>query len=171
MKTRNELYSKEAAELLRVVSTYKSVTAEQLLRLFPGKEGKVRTILTQLEKQGRIVSNAGVVTVPDNSDAPDREMIASVWVLLDFIERAEYHTAGEFPVKICFFADAEVFGIIYAAPGKEALISRAMTGADPPRRLVIVEDVAQIERIHIANTAGYCAVSPGGEVCYYKQEG
>jgi hypothetical protein len=173
MKTRAELYSKEASELLRTVSTYKSVTTEQLLRLFPGRENKTQLLLTQLEKQGRISINDGIAVMPGNEDAPDREMLAAFWVLLDFIDRAEYHTAGEFPVKICFFADAEMFELIYAAPGRETLISRALSTGDndPPRRLVIVEDVAQIERIHIPNTAGYFTVSPGGTVSYYKREG
>ena len=46
MKTRSDLYSREAAELLRVVSEYKTMLAEQLYRLFPGKEAVITNLLT-----------------------------------------------------------------------------------------------------------------------------
>jgi hypothetical protein len=171
MKTRNALYSREATELLRVITIYKSVTLEQVLRLYPGKREKTRTILKNLVRQGRAAQDAdGIVTAAETGDAPDTEMIAAFWVLLDFIDRAEYHTAGEFPVKICFFADAEIYEIIYVRYGQEALVSHALHGDDPPRRIVIVADTAQIESVNISNTSGYCTVAGDGEITYYKQE-
>jgi hypothetical protein len=107
MKTRNELYSREAAELLRVITTYKSVTFAQVLRLFPGKDEKIRAILTHLIRQGRVTHGAdGVLTAADG--APD----------------------------------AEMYEIVYVRYGQEALVSHALNGGDPPRRIVIVEDTA-----------------------------
>jgi hypothetical protein len=168
MKTRNELYSREAAELLRVITTYKSVTLAQVLRLYPGKDEKIRAILTHLARQGRVTHGAdGVLTAADG--APDAEMIAAFWVLLDFIDRAEYHTAGEFPVKISFFADADMYEIVYVRYGQEALVSHALHGGDPPRRIVLVEDTAAIENISIPNTSGYCTVDSDGAVTYYQK--
>ena len=57
MKTRNDLYSREAAELLRVVSEYRTLLTEQLYRLFPGKTPVIKTLLATLVKQVRIVYN------------------------------------------------------------------------------------------------------------------
>jgi hypothetical protein len=171
MKTRNELYSREAAELLRVISTYKTVTLAQILRLYPGRDEKTRAILTHLVRQGRVTHNdeTDVIAAADADCAPDAEMIAAFWVLLDFIERAEYHTAGEFPVKVSFFADAEMYEIICVRHGQEALVSHALRGDDPPRRIVLVADTAQIENLNIPNISGYCTVDLDGAVTYYQQ--
>ena len=38
MKTRNELYNGEGAELLRFITTYHTLLYEQVLRLFPKKQ-------------------------------------------------------------------------------------------------------------------------------------
>ena len=46
MKTRSELYSREASELLRVIAEYKTLLAEQIYRLFPGKERVIQNLLT-----------------------------------------------------------------------------------------------------------------------------
>lgn len=41
MKTRAEIYSKEAADILRNITTYHYMRHDQLLRLYPGKEKKL----------------------------------------------------------------------------------------------------------------------------------
>ncbi|MDR0917247.1 MAG: DUF5697 family protein [Oscillospiraceae bacterium] len=173
MKMRGAIYSKEAAELLRIITTYKALTSAQVYQLFPGKEEKIKTILSHLITQSRIFydKNKDILAASEEclKDA-DTAMTAAFWVLLDFIDRAEYHTAGDFPVKISFFADGEMFEIICVMPGQEALVSHALTvsGDDPPRRLIIVEDPKQAEEISIPNTAGFCVVARDGTVTYYK---
>ena len=54
IKTRAEIYGMEAADLLREISLYPGITEEQLYRFHPGKEEKVKTLLSNLQKQGRI---------------------------------------------------------------------------------------------------------------------
>ena len=173
MKTHKDLYSKEAAELLRVISDYRTLLAEQLCRLFPGREAVVKTILAYLVRQGRIFHNPDAGRYSANKDCdsqPDAGRIAAFWVLLDFIDRAEYHFASDFPVKISFFADGELYEIIHVPVGQEMLINHALSGMEEPsRRIVLIDRQEQIKDIQIDNTAGFCTVGAGG-VQYYKLE-
>lgn len=54
MKTRAEIYSKEAADMLRNITTYHYMRHDQLLRLYPGKEEKIDNLLSFFLRQGRI---------------------------------------------------------------------------------------------------------------------
>ena len=54
MKTREQIYGQEATSILRDITMYRALTEEQLLRLYPGKRGKVQNLLSYLTKQGRI---------------------------------------------------------------------------------------------------------------------
>ena len=50
-------------------------------------------------------------------------MVRAVWVLLDFLDRVEFHSPGDFPVKIVFFSGGEMYEVVHAAEGQEALVS------------------------------------------------
>ena len=50
---------------------------------------------------------------------------------MDFIGQVEYHAPGDFPVKLIFFANGELYEIVYAASGQEALINHATALAFP----------------------------------------
>ena len=55
MKTREQLYGKEAASLLRDISNYHCIRHEQIYRLYPDKDKAVMdNLLFYLTKQGRI---------------------------------------------------------------------------------------------------------------------
>ena len=58
MKTREQVYGREAAAILRDISMYRVLTAEQIMRLHPGKDTKeqrkIRNLLTYLVKQQRV---------------------------------------------------------------------------------------------------------------------
>jgi len=58
MKTREQIYSGEAASLLRDITTYHCVGGKQLARLYRGKDNKVENLLRHLVKQGRIFYDA-----------------------------------------------------------------------------------------------------------------
>ena len=98
--------------------------------------------------------------------------MAAVWVLADFIDRVEYHSVAEYPAKIIFFADGEIYEIIHAAQGKDTLLSYVLSsaGEHPSRYLVLVDDPGQIEQLQIPHASGYCTVSPEGDVHYYQKE-
>ena len=173
MKTRAQIYEREAAALLRDISMYHVMTEQQLLRLHPGKGDKVRNILAYLVRQGRIwLVDGFYCAAPDSAEDIDRGLLAAVWVLADFIDQVEFHSVGDYPVKLIFFANQEVYEVIHAAQGKEVLLSHVLsdTGEQPSRYLVLVDDPAQIAELQIPNVNGYCTVSPDGAVSYYRKE-
>ena len=102
----------------------------------------------------------------------DRGLFAAVWVLADFEDEVEYHSVGDFPAKIIFFAGGEIYEIVHAAQGKEVLMSHVLSdpGEQPSRYLVLVDDASQIAELQIPHASGYCTVSPEGQVQYYQKE-
>lgn len=173
MKTREQIYGQEAAGILRDVSMYRALTEMQLLKLYPHKESKIRNLLSYLQKQGRIVQRGEYYRIPpDAEEGIDHGLSKAVWVLTDFMEQVEYHSVSDYPAKIIFFADGEVYEIIYAEPGKEQLINQMLSTVKevPPKYIVLIEQPEQIAEIHTPNTSGYCTVSSGGEVQYYQIE-
>jgi len=154
---------------------YKTLTEEQICRLYPGREAVIKNLLAHLTRQGRIYRNPanGRVSASAECDAnADSGMIAAVWVLIDFIDRAEYHSAGDFPVKIGFFAAGELYEIIYVPYEQEMLMNHALADKNETaaRRIVLVDRAEQIGGINIPNTTGFCSVTLDGMVRYYKPE-
>ncbi len=178
MKTREQIYGKEATELLRTVTMYKCLLEDQLYRLYPGKEQIVKNLLTHLTKQGRIYHNPQARRYSANKDCDsviDRGMTAAIWILLDFIDRVEYHSISDFPVKICFFARGELYEIIHVPFEQEVLINHAAgekSGENDysAKRIILVDRPEQINDIKIANVTCFCDVSPDGSVRYFKLE-
>lgn len=174
MKTREQIYGQEAASILRDITMYRALTEEQLLRLYPGKRGKVQNLLSYLTKQGRIWRSGELYCAsPECGEDVDKGLLAAVWVLADFIDRVEFHSVGDFPAKVIFFADGEVYEIVHAAQGKETIVAHvlgAAAGGEPSRYLVLVDNPEQIAELDIPNVSGYCTVSPDGEVQYYQRE-
>ena len=173
MKTRTDLYGQEATSLLRDIAMYRVLTKEQLLRLYPGKRKVIEMLLSRLVWQCRIFEKDGLFfATPECAENIDRSLMASVWVLADFIDRVEYHCVGDYPVKLIFFADGSVYEVIHAAQGKETLLTHVMSGKsnETSRYLVLVENIEQIEELQLPNVSGYCTVSAAGEVTYYQKE-
>lgn len=173
MKTRGQIYSQEAASLLRDISTYKAMRGDQLLRLYPRREEKIKNLLSYLTKQGRIVQEGDTYFAsPGCADHVDKSLLAALWVLADFADRVKYHSVGDFPAKIIFFADDEIYEIVYAEQGRETLMAHLLgsAGEEPSNYLVLVDRPEQIAELDLPNVCGYCTVSPDGEVQYYQKE-
>ena len=173
MKTRGDLYSKEAAELLRVISDYKVLMTEQVLRLFPGREEKTKTIINTLRQQKRLwVSPNGKMVMATENAESSPATIKAFRVLSDFIDRVEYHCTGTYPVTLSFFLDAEFYEVIFVPVEQETLICHALSGKseDMGKRIVIVEDAEQIERLNIPGVSGYCTVTDKGTIQYYQRK-
>lgn len=174
MKTREEIYGNEATDLLRNVSMYRVLTEQQLLRLFGGKEDKIKNLLTHLLRQGRIFYNSDEATYyAEQRMTPDPGMTAALWVLMDFIDKVEYHAVSDFPAKLVFFASGEVYEVLYVPLGQEAMLSHLWSQQneeDPPRRIVVVDSEDQIGSINIPAVSGFCTVDRDGQVSYFKKE-
>lgn len=173
MKTRDQIYGQEATSILRDITMYQALREGQLMRLYPGKQDKVKNLLAYLLRQGRICQSGDLYCAGQKqAENVDQGMLAAVWVLVDMIDQVEYHSAGDYPAKIIFFADGAVYEVIHAAPGKEALISHILSEVkeEPSKYIVLVDKLEQIEEFQIPNASGYCTVSPEGEVQYYQKE-
>ena len=175
LKTREQLYGNEASDLLRNITMYKTLTEDQVYRLYPGKEAVIRNLLTHLARQGRVYRNTEDRRFSASAECDakiDAGLLAAVWVLIDFIDRAEYHFASDFPVKICFFADGELYEIVHVPYEQEMMLNHALAGHNETdaRRIVLVDRPEQIGAIDIPNTTGFCSLEPDGSVCYYKLE-
>ena len=173
MKTRAQIYSHEASGILRDISTYGVLTQKQILGLYPQKDEQIKNLLSYLCKQKRLFLLDGCYSLtPKLPKDRDRGWEAAVTVLADFMEQVEYHAAGEYPVKIIFLADGEVYEILYAEPGKEAILNLllARPEQEPPVRLVILEDAAQVDLLAIPNVRAYCLLDGDGNIQYLQEE-
>lgn len=105
MKTRAQIYGQEAAGLLRIISMYPGLHVSQLCGFYPEKADKIPVVLANLKKQGRICSDTeeGYFPGRETENEKDGGLLKAVWVLLDFLDKTEYHSVSEFPVKIIFF--------------------------------------------------------------------
>ena len=102
----------------------------------------------------------------------DRALVRAVWVLLDFIQRAEYHAPADFPVKLVFFADGELYEVACVEDGQEALVCHALRGnKGDSRRIILVDSPAQIAKIDCPGISGFCTVEENGQTHYFKKAG
>ena len=98
-------------------------------------------------------------------------MLRAIWVLLDFIDRVEFHSSGDFLAKILFFSNGELYEIVCVKSGQEALVTHAITrnGGCGGRRIVLIDDPEQIEVLDFPGISGFCTVDESGRVSYYKK--
>ncbi|WP_456066850.1 DUF5697 family protein [Gemmiger sp.] len=174
LKNRATIYQREAAEMLHNISLYPGLIEEQLCRFFPEKEATAKTLLTHMLKEGRVFCdrNGRCYANQEVKSGTDTDLSRCVWVLLDFIDQVEYHTVGEFPAAILCFANGELYEIVPIPQGKETMICQLLhqPQKDAGKRIVVVDDVAQIELLDIPQAAGFCTVAEDGTVSYYKKE-
>ena len=91
---------------------YPGLNMQQLLCFHPGKEEIIKTLLSHLQKQGRIFQTDTGGYFPSGWAAKsDSSLIRAAWVLLDFIGQVEYHAPGDFPVKLIFIRRIDCPGI------------------------------------------------------------
>ena len=129
--------------------------------------------LSHLQKQGRIFQTDTGGYFPSGWAAKsDNSLIRAAWVLLDFNGQVEYHAPGDFPVKLIFFANGELYEIVYAASGQEALINHALRDdRSGGRRIILGDNPEVIRRIDCPGISGFCTVDAAGQVHYFKKTG
>ena len=158
----------------RTEPLYPCLTEGQLCRFFPEKEVTAKTLLAHMLKEERIfcAENGRYYANQEARNNADKDLSRCVWVLLDFIDQVEYHTVGEFPAAILCFANGELYEIVPIPQGKETMICQLLRQPqkDAGKRIVVVDDAAQIELLDIPQVAGFCTVAEDGTVSYYKEE-
>ena len=160
--------------MLHNISLYPGLTEEQLCRFFPEKEVTAKTLLAHMLKEGRVFCdrNGCYYANQEAQNGADKDLSRCVWVLLTFIDQVEYQTVGEFSALILCFANGELYEIVPIPQGKETMICQLLRQPqkDAGKRIVVVDDVAQIELLDIPRAAGFCTIAEDGTASYYKKE-
>ena len=137
-------------------------------------ESTAKILLSHMLKEGRAyrADNGRYYINQEIQNGADDTLSRCIWVLLDFIEQVEYHTAGEFPVEVLCFANGQLYEIVPIPRGKETMLCQLLRlpQKDAGKRLVVVDDAEQIDALDIPHTAGFCTVAADGTVSYYRKE-
>jgi hypothetical protein len=94
-------------------------------------------------------------------------------LLADFADKAEYHSTDAYPTEIIFFANGEIYEIIYIPIGGESMILHAIKMCQDNtagNRIFIVNDIEQINKIDFENSFFATVDMKCGAVQYYKKE-
>lgn len=173
MKTRSQIYAQEASSLLRDLSMYQALKKEQLLSLYPGKQKVIANLLQYLLGQKRIYQSGDCYFAqPDGEQNIDHGMVAAVWVLIDFIDHVEFHSVSDYPAKLIFLANDDIYEVIHVAVGRETLISHLFSESSEQssKLLILVDQEAQIPALNIPHATAFCTVSPKGSVQYFQKK-
>lgn len=175
MFTHNLKGTEDLEELLRVLSMYGPMPQDQFLQLFPDNTSAVENMITRLRKSLRIaITPDRYLSLAPADEPPNPDVLRAVWVLISFGDKVVYHTISDFPTTLTFFSESEVYEVVVVHPGQEPMMNHAfwcLNDAVPPRRIVVLDDPAQVQNIHIYNTAAYCTVAVDGKVSFFKEVG
>jgi len=174
LRNREELVT-EANGLLELISTYKVLKVEQILRTINKKEHSVRkSIIRLLECQNRIYIFDDICSVLEEwTKCFDKSIITAFWILLDFWDDVIFNTTATFPAKIDFITQDDSFDIIVAEKGQEKMLNvfYAKARDSTIKHLVAVEDEEQMIKLTFEGISAFCIVRSDGRVSYYRNEG
>ena len=168
-------YEKETTEIIRIISDYRTLMYEQIMRIFNKKSEIAQNIIARLINQKRIIYDVETAMLSyglEQETKPDMDLIKAFWVLVDFYDNVEFHYPSEYPAQIAFFMDSKLYEIIKADYGKEAVINHALSIQTPeqPDRIIIVDKEEQIPEITADNILCFCIVGKKGKIEYFKFE-
>ena len=92
--------------------------------------------------------------------------------MLPLIFLSSSFSPADFPVKLVFFADGELYEVACVEDGQEALVCHALRGnKGGSRRIILVDTPAQIAKIDCPGISGFCTVEENGQTHYFKKAG
>lgn len=107
----------------------------------------------------------------------ERGISTCLWVLIDLMnqKKIEQHflaSKEEYPIRIIFVGDGEIYDILYIAPEDIELTNQLFVRKkiDGCGHVVVVEEPESIPKIRVPDVIGYCTVKGDGEVEYYQKE-
>ena len=158
--------------IMKILTISGVVTFNQLLSFTKLSPSVLNTLITQLQREGRLIRIFGWIALNAEAMENKREgVVEAMWVFDDFLPRADSFVSGEFPAIICFFADGLDYEIIYVTVGQEYMISKTIPNSvSHPNRIVVIESTDQIPKISIPNTTVYCISDTNGKTIYYKRK-
>jgi len=177
MNKTNEFRIK-AEEILDFIETYGVLKCVHLEKFFPSSKKNFDYLI----KNKRLFKTDDGLYICANQDLrPDKTIIAAVSVLGDVLEKVKFHSKAMSPAQVSFItSDGDFYEIIYVGHGMEAMITatfetqlavrkRDDTYADTTKRMIIVEDKNQMQRLHIPGTTRYALIHPDGSLTYHKR--
>ena len=169
-----QIYAQDENILTKInalLSMYRCLYLTQIYRMFPElSQEQLLTLLKKLERKGRLTVNLrDKLAFYSGVTQKDPAVLVSFWVLLDFGDSVTYHTICDYPVTLCFTANDNCYDVIFIPKGKEQLMNQAMS--EDSKRILVIEDTAQITLLSVPDTVCYCTVSETGEVTYYQMQG
>lgn len=174
MKTRKDLYSNEATEILRCLTMYGNIRKEQLEKMFPKTKAEViDKLIFHLQNNRRIFYDKKTeILYSDSEQKINFDIIYCLWLLCDFAENIEYHSSCDFPVNLVFICDGELYEVSYIPEAKEYFFEKALNFQKcEGKRILILENERQLSRIDIVDVSAYGIVNDNtGQVKYYKKE-
>lgn len=169
-------------ELKELVRKYNVLDKGQVYAYF-GKTGRDRFVgraIRALEKERSIYvcRETKQVASSDMAHAAwERGLGLSVWVLLSLMDQKkieEHFVASkeEYPVRIVFVGDGEIYDILYVPPEDIEVTNQlfARKNIDGCGHIVIVEEPEDIPKIRIPDVVGYCTVKEEGQIEYYRKD-
>ena len=170
-------FNKKAEEILSFIDTYGMVRYAHLEKCFPGSQKAI----TYLIKNRRLYKSADEIYISaDQNLRPDKCLMAAVGVLADVFGKVKAHARAIAPAQVSFVTyNDDYYEIIYVGYGTETMTAaffetqltakqRSSDYADTAKRMVIVEDKSQMERLRIPGTVRFALVSPDGSLSYFK---
>lgn len=173
-------FNKKAEVILDFMDSYETIRQVDLAKFFP-KDNKVIAYLLKNRRLFESIDDLYISTSIDVS--PDRAMSAALGVLGDIFDKVHSHTRATPPAQISFTTHSgDYYEIIYVRHSMEAMVTALFTTQlttkqkdksheDKVKRMVIIEDLAQMDRLQIPNIMRFALISPNGELTYYKAKG
>lgn len=179
MENKQRAVEREVREL---VQKYNILEKNQIYAFFEvdGRSHFVGRALKLLEKDRSIYINQETQQVAISEEgyaAWERGTIQSVWVLISAMsqKKIELHfmaEKAEYPVRIVFVGDGDIFDIVYIAEEDIQLANNLFKRkkSDDCGHIVVVEQPEHIAAIEIPNVVGYCTVKEDGSIEYYRKD-
>jgi len=152
-------------------------------RIFPEAMQKHINYLIKHRRLYEIEDGKMIADAPDAK--PKRPAIAATGVLCDFIDKMDDYTFCEYPAQMNLIAkNGDILEILYVKYNDEAGIqasiamqdknmAKEMKGYVAPKRIAVLEDPVQAERLNIPSILRFATMEPDGKMTYFskKKEG
>ena len=183
MSDRDDFINK-AKDILDFIDDYGMVRFEHLEKFFPESKKAVGYLI----KNQRLHKSPDEIYVSTEQDLrPDKCLMSALGVLADVFAKVKTHTRAEAPAQISFITHSgDYYEIIYVSYGMEAMTmaffetfetglvtkrqgqAKKADHVDATKRMVIVEDKHQMDRLCIPGTVRFVLAASDGSLSYFK---
>ena len=173
----NTEFIKRSVDILDFIDAYSALRLEHIEKIFPHSRKNIGYLI---KHQRLHESSDGIYISTDHTSLPDKCLIAALGVLADIFDKVKNHTKAANPIQISFITHSDdYYEIIYVGYGMEAMVTatleaqrsaRALNNKcnDITKRIIIVEDKNQMDRLKIPQTTRFALVSVDGSLIYFR---